>query len=274
MGSHVGRSLGSVAALDFAIQMLCFVVAAALKTEKFYDLSGSVTYILCILLSLRKSTASAAPRAFVNSALVMTWAARLGSFLFWRIMKDGSDRRFDQVKHKPKVFVIYWSVQALWIFLTALPVYMVNAKSMCIKKNDEELVCDSSLTWRDYLGWSLWSMGFVIQTMADYQKTRFRAKPENAEHWIDEGLWHYAQHPNYFGEMSMWWGIFLSCSQAFRGVEYAAVISPMFVTYLLTQVSGIPLLRQANMKKWGHIPEYAEYLRTTPLLVPLPFLKG
>eukprot|EP00746_Dinoflagellata_sp_MGD_P134943 gnl/MRDRNA2_/MRDRNA2_68836_c0_seq1.p1 gnl/MRDRNA2_/MRDRNA2_68836_c0~~gnl/MRDRNA2_/MRDRNA2_68836_c0_seq1.p1 ORF type:complete len:275 (-),score=29.43 gnl/MRDRNA2_/MRDRNA2_68836_c0_seq1:24-848(-) len=274
MGAQVGRSLGSVAVLDLIIQMACFVVAAALQTEKFYDLSGSATYILCVLLSLRKATMSAAPRAFVNSSLVLTWAARLGCFLFWRILKDGSDRRFDHVKDKPRLFIIFWLVQALWIFLTALPVYLVNAKASCIKKDDEEPGCDPNLSWRDYLGWSLWVTGFVIQSVADFQKSRFRANPENREKWIDEGLWHYSQHPNYFGEMSMWWGIFLSSSQSLRGLENASIISPLFVTFLLTQVSGIPMLRKANMKRWGDLPEYAEYLRTTPLLIPLPFLKG
>jgi len=277
MGSNLARPLGQVASLDFAIQMACFVVAAALKTEKFYDISASLTYIVCVLLSLRKATAGAAPRAFINSGLVLLWAGRLGSFLFYRIMKDGSDKRFDKAKHNPRLFLIFWSVQALWIFLTALPVYIVNAKTDCTVSKDmyeKDGGCDPALCWRDYLGWSMWVTGFVIQAVADVQKTRFRMRPENEGRWIDEGIWHYAQHPNYFGEMSMWWGIFLSCSQSLRGYEYASIISPFFVTYLLTQVSGIPMLRAASMKKWGHLPEYAEFVRTTPLLVPLPFLKG
>lgn len=275
--AQLAYSLGEVAALDWSIQLGCFVVAAALQTEKFFDLAGSLTYISCVLLSLRRAGVHATPRVFVNSALVLIWAGRLGSFLFWRILKAGSDRRFDEAKHKPMLFIVFWVVQGLWVFLTALPVYVINAKANCVaaKKNDDENGgCDSSLGWCDYLGWSLWLTGFVVQAVADMQKSRFRAKPENADIWINEGLWYYAQHPNYFGEILMWWGIFLSCSQSLRGIEYASVISPLFVTFLLTQVSGIPMLREASLKKWGHLPEYVEYLRKTPVLVPLPFLRG
>lgn len=285
MGAGFGRALGLVAATDVAIQFACFVVAAALQTELFYDLSGSLTYILCVLVSLRRGGSSVRQR--VNSALVMAWAARLGSFLFLRILRDGRDRRFDSARTNPRLFAIFWAVQAFWIFITALPVYTLNVKGR--KSSDEAGAERGSPTatstvasplaptrpppgpgLRDAAGWALWAVGFVVQVTADIQKSRFKADPANDGRWIDVGLWRLSQHPNYFGEMSMWWGIFLSCSTELRGFELLSGISPIFVSYLLLRVSGVPLLRKAGRKRWGHLPAYLEYLRKTPLLLPLP----
>jgi len=278
MGASVGRSLGLVAAADAAVQFACFAVAAALQSEVFYDFSGSLTYILCVLLSLRRGGANARQR--VNSAMVITWASRLGSFLLWRILKDGRDRRFDGVRNRPRAFAVYWAIQAFWIFVTALPVYVLNAKGGSKREKPKAIEGEQggdvpervprSLCWRDGVGWALWAVGFAVQVVADMQKTRFKADPANHGRWIDVGLWRLAQHPNYFGEMSMWWGIFLSCSSELRGLQWASGISPFFVTYLLMRVSGVPLLRRQGLKRWGHIPAYQEYLRKTPVLIPLP----
>lgn len=278
--------MGLVALADAAIQFACFAVAAALQTEKFYDFSGSLTYIFCVLLSLRRGKAG--PRQKVNSGLVVAWATRLGCFLLWRIIQDGRDRRFDNVRNRPSRFFIFWAIQAFWILVTALPVYVSNSKKPTEADQEQGKVAaleDAKegekqrallpaparpLGWRDAVGWSLWAVGFVVQVLADYQKSCFKADPRNNGRWIDVGLWRLAQHPNYFGEMSMWWGIFLSCSSELRGVELASGISPFFVTYLLLRVSGVPLLRRAGLKRWGHLPEYQEYLKKTPLLIPLP----
>jgi len=282
MGASVGRSLGVVAAADAAIQFACFAVAAALQTEMFYDFSGSLTYVLCVLLSLRRG--SAGPRQKVNSMLVVAWATRLGSFLLWRIIRDGQDRRFNGVRNRPSRFFVFWAIQAFWVLVTALPVYTLNSKKSAQGGQNEVKPLQTaaekeealppaparSLGWRDGVGWALWVVGFVTQTAADHQKTRFKADPQNDGRWINVGLWRLAQHPNYFGEMCMWWGIFLSCSAELRGIELATGISPLFVAYLLTRVSGVPPLRRAGLRRWGHLPEYREYLKTTPLIVPLP----
>eukprot|EP00931_Biecheleriopsis_adriatica_P009121 TRINITY_DN110225_c0_g1_i1.p1 TRINITY_DN110225_c0_g1~~TRINITY_DN110225_c0_g1_i1.p1 ORF type:complete len:289 (+),score=52.73 TRINITY_DN110225_c0_g1_i1:46-867(+) len=270
MGAMLGKSIGIVALADIAVQLACFAVAAALQTEKFYDVSASLTYVLCVLLSLRHGRAAAGVRQRVNSGLVIIWATRLGSFLLWRVMKDGGDRRFDRVKTNPRIFFVYWAIQAFWIFVTALPVYTLNGKGSEQAAEKPGQKRDTALCWRDKMGWMLWSLGFVLQVTADVQKSRFKADPQNAGRWIDIGLWRLAQHPNYFGEMCMWWGIFLSCTSELRGLELLSGASPFFVTFLLLRVSGVPLLRKAGLKRWGHLPEYQDYLKRTPLLLPLP----
>ena len=89
--------------------------------------------------------------------------------------------------------------------------------------------------------------------------------------FITSGLWSLSRHPNYFGEIMLWFGLYLSASSVFKGWQYLSVLSPVFVHLLITKLSGIPLLEQAGLKKWGHLPEYQNYLRNTPILVP--FLK-
>ena len=119
-------ALSHVALADVAIQFACFSVAAALQTEKFYDISASLTYILCVLISRRQGVRNT--RSAVNSGLVTLWALRLGSFLLWRVLQDGGDSRFAKAKTRPMVFLVFWAIQALWIFITALPVYLSNTK--------------------------------------------------------------------------------------------------------------------------------------------------
>lgn len=266
-------AMSHVAFADAAIQFACFTVAAALQTEKFYDISASVTYILCILISRRQGVRSS--RSSVNSTLVILWALRLGSFLLWRVLHDGGDSRFAKAKTKPLTFFIFWAIQALWIFITALPVYLANTPRKAASEQDledgtNESVRDTPIGWRDVIGWSLWCIGFVVQFTADVQKRIFAADPRNQGRWINVGLWRLAQHPNYFGEMCMWWGIFLSCSASLRNWELLTVLSPCFVTFLLLRVSGVPILRRTGLKRWGHLPEYQEYIKKTPLLLPLP----
>ncbi|CAE7541346.1 unnamed protein product [Symbiodinium natans] len=223
-------SLGQVAAVDVSVQFACFAVAAALQTEKFYDISASLTYVLCVLLSFRAGGRST--RCKVNSGLVIAWAVRLGSFLLWRVVQDGGDSRFEKVKTQPRKFFVFWAVQALWILLTALPVYLSNGKPSVTEEALEEGYNTrrqqreerDGVSWRDVLGWSLWGVGFATQVVADVQKRVFQADPRNRGLWIQTGLWKLSQHPNYFGEICMWWGIFLSCSTTLRGWELLSIV--------------------------------------------------
>jgi len=346
MGSELSKQLAGVAARDLGVQLACAAVAIPMQTEMFYDFSGSCTYIYLILQSLLSHAKKPSFRAQINSSMALIWATRLGSFLLQRILKDGRDSRFDRVRSKPVIFLTYWIIQAVWIFLTALPVYILNCKQRTdqslehknhaeslfaladvnadgklskgeIKKlalshpSIKEMFQVDHLGWasmwnildqnhdgkfsqdewqaaytatklhqknrvstRDKVGWTMWGVGFVMQVVADRQKSAFRALPSSEGKWINEGVWGLAQHPNYGGEIMMWSGIFTSCSSEFNGLELASVGSPLFVAYLLTQVSGVPLLRKANMRKWGQDPAYLKYLAETPLLFPFTRLLG
>lgn len=148
-------------------------------------------------------------------------------------------------------------LSGVWVLLTLLPTLILNAKQD-----------DTELCSRDYIGWSIWTAGILIEAIADYQKFTYRRNPANADKWINQGLWSIVRHPNYLGEILLWVGHFISASSTFSGFEYVSIISPLFITFLLTKVSGIPILERQNMKKWKDNPQYLEYVQKTPCLLP------
>lgn len=253
----MGNTLAKSAVIDFGIQWACWVFAAALKTEKFYDLAGSLTFILLTAQSF-KELRLPSTRQKVNSGMVMIWAIRLGTFLFSRVLREGKDSRFDVVKNKPGLFWIYWTIQGVWILSTLSPTLIVNSKK----------VADDKITTQDYAGWGLWIAGFLLEVIADYQKTQFRHNPENAGKWISSGLWSVSRHPNYLGEILMWLGLYVSSSSVLRGWEHLSVVSPVLLTLLITRLSGIPPLEAAGRRRWGGDPGYQAYLSNTAKLIP------
>jgi steroid 5-alpha reductase family enzyme len=183
----------------------------------------------------------------------------LGSFLFARIVRDGSDRRFDNLKPSLLRFCMTWSLQGLWVLLT-LSCALAAMTSTRPK----------SLGAIALLGGIVWAVGFAIEAMADWQKRRFRADPANRNRFIRSGLWAWSRHPNYFGEIMLWSGIALIALPALTGWQHATLISPLFVYVLLTRISGIPLLEARADKKWGEDASYRAYKDRTPVLGPHP----
>lgn len=258
----------------FGIQWTVFFAhALPRKSEKFFDLTGSITYILCSVVSLghvlllaKRSAWNA--RNVVNALLVVIWASRLGTFLFRRIQKDTQDSRFAKIRGNAWRFFGAWNIQALWVILTAFPVFSLNSLRVLDGYGESGVPAISLL---DFLGWSIWSIGFAIEVSADRQKSIFRQQPENAGKFIDQGLWSISRHPNYVGEIILWFGIFLSCSRAFSFWKaISASISPVFVFFLLRYVSGVPLLERKADKCWGNDPAYQKYKAQTPVLFPVP----
>ncbi|XP_055044319.2 uncharacterized protein [Misgurnus anguillicaudatus] len=262
LGMIMGSVLAKCAATDLGIQWVGWALASAFKTEKFYDLAGSGTFVLLAHLS-RLWGGHGHLRQNIQTGFVTAWGLRLGTFLFLRILKEGQDRRFNNVRDSPGTFFVYWTMQALWVFVTLLPTLILN--------NERR---DEPLGTRDYIGWGIWGLGFATQAIADQQKWNFKSDPDNAGKFIHHGLWAYSRHPNYLGEILQWSGLFLSASSVMRGPQYLSAISPVFVWFLLRHVSGIPILEKQAMKKWGSDRAFQDYIKTTPLLWPFPKFKG
>ena len=248
------------AILCFGIQMTAWIPASFLQTERFYDLTGGLTYIILAIATLMLGAKEEDPstRELIVTVLVIIWAIRLSSFLFLRIHHTGKDGRFDDLKTSPVRFLIPWSLQGLWIFVTMNVVIVINSQAGT----------SPELTAWDAMGVVLWTVGFCVEVVADRQKSAFNAKPENEGRWIDEGLWSISRHPNYLGEILLWSGIALFGVPCFSGLEWAAWASPVFVYLLLTKVSGVPILDRRGLEKWGEEPGYLEYRSTTPMLFP------
>ena len=248
------------AAIVFGIQWLAWIPASLLQSERFYDLTGGMTYIVAVVFSLWAGSQSDDPgtRELLISALVAIWSLRLSAFLFLRIHHAGKDGRFDKLKTSPIRFMVPWTLQALWVFLTLNAVLVINTQS------GEE----PPLGVWDGIGLALWVVGFSVEVIADSQKTAFNAKPENVGKWIDEGRWSISRHPNYLGEILLWTGIAIFGVACFDGLEMVAWISPIFVYLLLTKVSGVPILDRRALENWGEDPDYQRYRENTPVLFP------
>lgn len=240
----------------FVIQWILFAPAYLMQTERFFDISGSLTYILLVLLVLTV-VGFEDPRALLIGGAIILWAARLGPFLFRRISRDGEDRRFRKIKPNFFHFFMVWTLQGLWVFLTAGAALAAMSSSI---KEPLGLYAISGLI--------LFAVGFAIEVIADQQKSNFRADPANRNRFIEHGLWRYSRHPNYFGEIMLWFGIAIMAIPVLQGWQYATLISPFFVIVLLTKISGLPMLENRADKQWGRDEGYQKYKATTPLLVP------
>jgi steroid 5-alpha reductase family enzyme len=246
--------------LAFLIQWLAFIPAYVLQTEKFLDLTGSITYITVAIIAVLLSP-EVDGRSILLLALVVIWAARLGTFLFRRIQKAGKDARFDEIKPSFLRFLNFWTIQGLWVTFT------LAAALAAITTNTRK-----ELGWLALIGFLIWVCGFAFEVVADTQKSRFRAKPENKGKFIHTGLWAWSRHPNYFGEIVLWIGVAVIALPVLRGWQWVTLISPVFVTLLLTRVSGVPILERRADEKWGGQEDYEAYKARTPVLVPRPKL--
>ena len=246
------------ALLAFAINWIAFIPANAKQTEHFYDLTGSLTYVSVIVFALLFS-AKLDARSVLAAIMVLVWAIRLGSFLVIRIRQDGKDDRFDEIKTNPSRFFVAWTIQGLWVILTA-------ACALAIITTETT----KPIGLLGALGLILWIVGFILEVVADAQKRAFRRNKDNAGKFINTGLWAWSRHPNYFGEITLWIGMALLALPVLSGWQYLTIVSPVFVYLLLTKISGIPMLRTKSDARWGEQAEYQAYIRNTSLLLPLP----
>jgi steroid 5-alpha reductase family enzyme len=242
--------------LAFLIQWLVFLPAYWKQTEKFFDLTGSLTYISISTLALFLSK-GVDGRAILVWVLVLIWATRLGTFLFRRIKKAGKDDRFDEIKPSFIRFLNVWTVQGLWVTFTLCAALVIITTTT---RKELDLFA--------LFGLLVWIFGFAMEAVADYQKSRFNADPANKDRFIQTGLWSRSRHPNYFGEIVLWIGIMIITLPVLQGWQWIALISPIFVTLLLTRVSGVPLLEKKADEKWGGQADYEAYKKHTPVLIP------
>lgn len=261
-GSQGGATVGGFplfalgVAAAFVIQWLAFVPAFRAQTEKYYDLTGALTYISITVL-LVVLTPGVDARGLLLAAMVVAWSVRLGSFLFRRVSKHGKDDRFDEIKPSFIRFLNTWTVQGLWVVLTAAAAWIAITS-----------VARVALDWWALAGFVVWAVGFGIEALADNQKGRFKADPVNKGRFISTGLWSRSRHPNYFGEIVLWTGVLVIAVPVLEGWQWLALLSPVFVALLLIKGSGIPLLEKKADKKWGGDPDYEAYKKNTPILIP------
>ncbi len=247
-----------VAIVAFGVNWIAFVPSFLNRTEHYYDLVGSLTYLSSTLLAAYLASPLDA-RAWVLLILVVIWSSRLGIFLFRRVRSSGKDGRFDAIKQSAPRFLVAWTTQGLWVIFTAAAAHAAIASA------DPEPFG----IW-GVVGLVLWGIGFGMEALADAQKSAFKADPANDGRFITTGLWAWSRHPNYFGEILLWLGVAVIAFPALSGWQYVTLLSPVFVYLLLTRVSGIPMLERRADKRWGGEEAYEDYKSRTPVLVPRP----
>ena len=263
-GSDGSWRVGSIAVfaicgvLAYVINWVVFVPSNLAKTEHYFDLTGSATYLTVVVIALLLSDALDA-RAVIAATMVIVWALRLGTFLFRRVRRDGRDGRFDEIKVDPLRFFMTWTLQGLWVLLTV-------ACALAIITGIER----KSIGPTAIVGIVVWVAGFATEVVADRQKAAFKQDPANKGRFISTGTWAWSRHPNYFGEIVLWIGIAIMALPVLSGWRWVTLISPVFVFLLLTRVSGIPMLETRAEKRWGEEEPYRRYVENTPVLIPRP----
>ena len=227
-------------ALGFNILM--FIPAFIFKTDKLTDLSYSITFIVLAIFILLSKEPSFGILLLV--LMVIIWAIRLGLFLFIRIHHQKKDDRFDNMRNSFVKFLGFWLLQGITVWIVLLSVILFENKFF-------------------FIGIPIWLAGLIIESIADQQKYKFKKDERNKGKFIQTGLWNYSRHPNYFGEILCWIGIYV-----FAGVWLWGIISPLYVILLLSFVSGIPLLEKKARGLWGKNKEYLRYKKETPILIP------
>jgi steroid 5-alpha reductase family enzyme len=267
-GSQGGATIGGLPVfalcvlLAFAVQWVVFVPSYLLQTERFFDITGGLTYVTVAVVAVLLSDDPDA-RAWLLAAMVAVWAVRLSSYLFLRIRKAGADKRFDDIKPSLPRFLNTWTLQGLWVTITASAALAAITSTTRVELGTVTAI-----------GLVVWVLGFGIEVVADAQKSSFRADSANKGRFIRSGLWSWSRHPNYFGEILLWVGVAVVALPALRGWQWVTLLSPVFVFLLLTRVSGVPLLEKSADERWGGQPDYEEYKARTSVLVPRPPHKG
>jgi steroid 5-alpha reductase family enzyme len=242
----------------YLIQWLVFIIAFIQKSERFFDLTGSLTYItLATAAVLLIPTIDR--RAVLLLVLVVIWATRLGTFLFGRVLKQGKDDRFDAIKVSFTSFLMTWTLQGLWVTFTAAAAFAAITTT-----NQREL------SWPALIGVLVWVFGYFFELISDAQKNAFRGNPDNRDKFIRTGLWAWSRHPNYFGEIVLWLGVAIIALPVLKGWALITLISPIWVIIQLTLISGVPMLEKKADKKWGGQEDYETYKANTPILIPRP----
>ena len=240
---------------SFGINVVMFIPAFILKTDKLTDLSYALTFIFVASAGYLRSDGGTV-QLIITSAVIL-WALRLGSFLFIRIRKMNKDKRFDGMRENFFKFLRFWLLQALAVWVVTLSL----TSTLASQRTGTNVYV--------FAGLAVFLIGLFIEAIADSQKYVFAQNPANKDRWIQSGLWSISRHPNYLGEILVWVGVCVMSQSVLAGsYRLYALASPLFIALLLIFVSGIPLLEKAADNKWGDDPKYQSYKKKTAVLVP------
>lgn len=238
---------------------VCTFHAIPFTSDKFYDLTGALSFISVTIYSLIKNFNNLTKDAILMATMGIVWAFRIGYYLFFRTLSNGLDSRFEMFRNKPLLMYYPFFLQFLWTSSLLLP-------SLAVIYNDKNKV-NKEMKSLKYLGYILWIIGFITEITADFQKKIFIDKGlKLTQGFISSGLWAYSRHPNYLGEITLWLGMALI---AFAKLKNLLVfIAPVITFILLNFVSGINLIEKKTYDRLKNNKKYLKYLEEVPKLFP------
>lgn len=247
----------TLALLLLGYMSLWFVVSIIQKRNDVADVAWGLGFVLLAWAGFFLAGDSGI-RGLIVCALVSIWGVRLASHIHARHQGKPEDYRYLTWRNEwgkwfyPRSYVQIYLLQGFLLFLVALPILVIHDSGA------------SPLGVLDYLGISVWLAGFFFEVVGDAQLARFIKNPESKGKIMQSGLWAYTRHPNYFGEVTLWWGIWIMALSSTHG--WLAIIGPLTITFLILKVSGVPMLE----KKMEENPDFAEYKRRVSMFFPLP----
>jgi len=240
-----------ILALNYAV----FFVAFKQQTDQYTDITYAFSFILVALYFFISKGDFATAKIFL-ATMVVLWGLRLGIYLKMRVAKTGEDKRFEHIRPNFWRFFRFYTIQGTSIWILSLPMILAFNKNL------------DSLHWIQYSACALMILGLLMETIADAQKYNFRNNPKNDGMFMNQGLFRFIRHPNYTGEILFWLGTLLLVAPLLQGAEWISIISPIWITLLLTKISGINLLEKSSSKRYGHLDSYQTYFRKSSRLLP------
>jgi len=262
-------ALSAVVTVGF--QLFCFFIAYVCNFDTITDLAGSSNFVLLVIMTLCLGEMYST-RQIILTTLVAISRVELAGFLLYRVLQRSKDARFDTIRGSFLGFLIFWVFQMFWAFLCCSPVIFVNT-DRAGDRNDDEILATS------YVGWLIFVLGFLCQVVADIQKYRFRADPSNKGTFCSIGIWAYSRHPNFFGEIVMWWGVFIDAVPVIvdstnPGLGWWTIASPLFTMLILLFGTGVPQAEGKALARYYGTAEGADawesYRAQTSPIIPLP----
>jgi steroid 5-alpha reductase family enzyme len=241
--------------LVFIYMTLFFVVAQIKKNNSIVDMAWGIGFVMIAVYTLFIG-GNYNPSSIIVTTLVCIWGIRLFYHILKRNLGKSEDFRYAAWRKEwgkwvvPRAFLQVFMLQGVIMLVIAYPIIMNNATTV------------ASLGALEIIGLAIWIVGFIFEALGDKQLKDFIADKTNKGHIMKKGLWKYTRHPNYFGEATMWWGIFIISIPSSSGLM--GIVSPIMITLMLLFVSGVPMLE----KHYKDNKEFQEYAKVTSIFVP------
>ncbi len=249
----MGSVFLQVAVLIFIYMTVWFSVAIALKRNDVADLAWGLGFIAISLFLVLSNPDN--PVLKMISVLIFFWGSRLSLHIFGRLINSEEDPRYLAWRNEwgssfyLRSFFQVFMLQGFFMYLISLSAIASTSST------------STTISPQIIIGLLVWYTGFVFEYVGDQQLRDFLNMPQNRGRLMTEGLWNYTRHPNYFGEVTQWWGIFIL---TFSASTWFSILSPLTITLLILFVSGVPLLE----KRYAGRPDWQEYKSRTSVFIP------